>query len=65
MTLEEVYNYCDRNWSEFTRRFGYSMGGVRLWRQKNGLPMKTQRRIQDLTNGELVADIRHIGDNVR
>lgn len=65
MTLQELHEHCDRNWSTVCRRFDIAMTTIVNWRSKEGITMKAQRKIEKLTDGALKADMNHIGKHLR
>jgi hypothetical protein len=61
MTLEEIYERYDRNWSEACRKLELPRSSIQKWRQRGGIPMKSQRRIEKRTSGIMKASFDHIG----
>lgn len=57
MTIQEVYDYYWRNWSEATRCLGMGKNSYQYWKKIGYIPMPTQKKIEKATNGRLVADI--------
>jgi hypothetical protein len=55
MTVDEVYNYYDKNWSKMTRDLGLGASTYRVWIKRGVVPYRIQLVIQDRTNNKLIA----------
>lgn len=55
MSIEDVYKFYQCNWSEAARKLGLSQKTHINWRKIGYIPMATQLRIQNLTDGKLKA----------
>lgn len=57
MTVDDVYEYFGKNWSEACRELKLGKNTSRAWVLKGYIPIYTQLRIEKLTDGKLLADV--------
>lgn len=56
MTFLEAYMYFDFNCAEIGRQLGVNRQNVMFWKKRNLIPLRHQRRLEELTGGRLSAD---------
>lgn len=59
MTLDEVKQYFGSTYN-FNKKTGMHHGCIKNWNNQGYIPIKTQLRLEKLTNGELKASLEHI-----
>lgn len=59
MTINDVYNYYWRNWSNAMRHLKMGKNTYQYWKRRGYIPIATQIRIEKATRGELVAHADH------
>jgi len=57
MTINDVYEFYNKNWSELTRELKFGKNTYQGWLRKGYIPIATQLRIEKDTNGELKSDL--------
>jgi len=57
MKIEEVYEQYYQNWSRAMRELGFSKNTYQLWLKSGYIPMPSQLKIEETTNGKLLADV--------
>ncbi len=55
MTIDELWNYYNKNDSELVRQLGISMSLPRKWRKMGYIPWRTQCWIEVETNRKFIA----------
>lgn len=63
MTLEEVYDYYDNNWSKMTRELKLGTTTLRNWKTRGFIPIRSQMLIEKRTGGLFKASIEHAPTN--
>lgn len=58
MTFEDVKNFYGNGY-RFHKLTGMAQNNFVNWKKSGFVPIKTQFKIQLLTNGQLIADIEH------
>lgn len=59
MTINEVKQYFGNTY-KFYKKTGMHHSNFCNWNRKGFIPIKTQIRIENLTNGELKANLEHL-----
>lgn len=57
MSIDDVYEYFESNWSHATRTLGLGHNTYLNWKKIGYIPMATQRKIEKKTKGKLKADV--------
>lgn len=57
MSPNDVFTFYDKNWSKVSRELKLGKNTTSYWRKVGYIPMPMQLKIQQRTNGELIADI--------
>jgi hypothetical protein len=58
MSVDDVYNYYDQNWSRAMRDLGFGVNTYQNWIKNGYIPIATQRKIENITTGRLKADYK-------
>lgn len=61
MTIDDVIQYYKSSY-QFEKKTGMMHNCFGNWKKKGFIPIKTQMKIQELTNGALRANLEHLGD---
>lgn len=59
MTVNEVVDMYG-NWSTFVKKTGFGRMSWFAWRKKGYVPIKSQYKLEQITNGVLKADFRDV-----
>jgi hypothetical protein len=59
MLLEEVKQYFGTTY-QFNKKTGMHHASFSNWEKKGYIPIKTQIKLEKITNGELKANLEHI-----
>ena len=57
MTIPQVYDYYWRNWANAMRQLGFARNTHHYWRKIKYIPIPTQLKIEEITKGDLKADV--------
>lgn len=57
MKLSQVYTYFGGSWPKVASALGLTKPGVYRWEREGYIPYKAQLKIQEATNGDLIASI--------
>lgn len=60
MRLDDLERYFGSSYM-FHKKTGMQHTNYINWRRKGFIPIKTQMRIEEITNGVLKADLTHVG----
>lgn len=63
MKLEDVKDFYGNSY-QFSKKTGMDHANYLNWQKKGFIPIKTQLRIEKMTNGMLKADLNHINREV-
>lgn len=58
MTIDEVYKYFGSGY-QMKLKIGLTHANILRWRKRGYIPIETQLRIENLTNGDLKASLSH------
>jgi len=61
MTIDEIYTYYNRNWSQVARELKIGVTTYTKWLKKGYIPIETQVAIEKKTNGLFKANLKHLG----
>lgn len=64
MTLDEVKNYF-KNYREFMNQTGLSHNNYYNWKKQGYVPLRRQLMLEELTKGELKANIKDVNINLK
>lgn len=63
MTIDEVKKYFSTSY-QFQKKTGMMHNNFLNWEKKGFIPIKTQIKLQELTNGELKANLEHLHKDI-
>ena len=63
MLFEEVKKYFSTSY-RFQKRTGMMSNNFNNWEKKGFIPIKTQIKLEQLTNGELKANLEHLKKDI-
>ena len=58
LKLSDVYSPFGYNWSAVARALSISRAAICRWVENGGIPMRSQEKLEELTNKKLVADYK-------
>ena len=59
MTLDEIKQYYGTTY-QFKKKTGMHHSSFLNWERQGFIPIKTQLKLEELTNGELKANLEHL-----
>lgn len=57
MTLNEIYEFYDRNWAMVTRELKIGTTTIQKWRKRGYVPIRSQMVIEERTKGLFKASL--------